>query len=249
MIRDEFRDIRPLGQSHFERSGRPFFNSERADSDRRDSDRGWWDRASDEVSSWFGDERAERRREGDDRSGHRADFRGQGLGRNRYHQGRYGNSRGMQEERAVDVMSTDVVRVHPDDSLQHAARMMAGYDCGALPVVDRNNRLIGMITDRDIAVRGVAEMRDAGRMPVGAAMTDEAFACHVYDPLQDCMNAMAEHQVRRIPIVDDYDRVVGIVSQADIARHAGGRGGRHERQRVAEVIKEVSQPSGAPYRD
>jgi CBS-domain-containing membrane protein len=86
-------------------------------------------------------------------------------------------------------------------------------------------------------------------MPVGAAMTEEAFSCHVYDSLRECMGAMAEHQVRRLPIVDHYHRVVGIASQADIARHAGGRGGRHERQAVAEVVKEVSQPSDAPYRD
>jgi CBS domain-containing protein len=124
--------------------------------------------------------------------------------------------------------------------------MMAGSDCGALPVVDRNNRLIGMITDRDIAVRGVAEVRDAGRMPVGAAMTHGTFACHVNDPLRECMQAMAEHQVRRIPIVDDRDRVVGIISQADLARYAGdGKGGRA----VAHVVKEVSEPSSRPYRD
>jgi CBS domain-containing protein len=127
--------------------------------------------------------------------------------------------------------------------------MMAGYDCGALPVVDRNNRLIGMITDRDIAVRGVAETGDAGRMPVGAVMTDEAFACHAYDSLRECMNAMAEHQVRRIPIVDDYNRVVGIISQADIARYAGSRKGPLGKRAVAEVVREVSEPSDEPYRD
>ena len=207
------------------------------------SDRGWWDRASDEVSSWFGDERAETRREMDDRSGYRRDHRERDpVGRGRVG-ARFGNSRGRRGESAADVMSTDVVRVHPEDSLQHAARMMAGYDCGALPVVDRNNRLIGMITDRDIAVRGVAETPDAGRMPVGAVMTDEAFACHVHDSLRDCMHVMAEHQVRRIPIVDDRHHVVGIVSQADVARHADAR------RAVAEVVREVSEPTDDPYRD
>lgn len=245
MIRDEFRDVRPLGHSHFETSGRPFFNSER---DRGDSERGWWDRASDEVSSWFGDERAERRREMDYGSGRRGDFRDRGYDGRRF-ENRYGDAKRHRGERAADVMSTDVVRVHPEDSLRQAARMMAGYDCGALPVVDRSNRLIGMITDRDIAVRGVAEMRDAGRMPVSAAMTDEAFSCHVYDSLRDCMRAMAEHQVRRIPIVDDYNRVVGIVSQADIARYSGSRGGHQSRHAVAEVVREVSEPSDEPYRD
>ena len=214
-----------------------------------ETDRGWWDRASDEVSSWFGDEQAERRREMDERSGGRSEFGDRGFNTSRRYDNRFDRSRGPRGERASDVMSTDVVRVHPEDSLQHAARMMGGYDCGALPVVDRNNRLIGMITDRDIAVRGVAEMRDAGRMPVGAAMTDEAFACHVYDSLRSCMQAMAVHQVRRIPIVDDYNRVVGIVSQADVARVAGSRKGPLGKRAVAEVVREVSEPSDEPYRD
>jgi CBS domain-containing protein len=241
MVRDEFRDVRPIGQSHFERSGRPFFGRE---SDREGSERGWWDRATDEVSSWFGDDEAERRREMDDGTGRRGEYRDNYSRRER----RTGDGRdyGRRAERAADVMSTDVIRVHPEDSLRHAARMMAGYDCGALPVVDRNNRMIGMITDRDIAVRGVAEVRDAGRMPVGAAMTHDTFACHVNDSLRECMHAMAEHQVRRIPIVDDRARVVGIISQADLARHAGdGIGGRA----VAHVVKEVSEPSSRPYRD
>jgi CBS domain-containing protein len=242
MMRDQYRENGPMRRHDFGTvGGRGYGNGE--------SDRGWWDRASDEVSSWLGDDDAERRREMDDRSGHRSEFRERDHDRSGYYENRSDRSRGRRGERAADVMSTNVVRVHPGDSLQHAARMMAGYDCGALPVVDRNNRLIGMITDRDITVRGVAEMSNAGRMPVRAAMTDEAFACHVYDSLRECMGAMAEHQVRRIPIVDDYDRVVGIVSQADIARHAGGRGGHHERHELAEVVKEVSEPSDRPYRD
>jgi CBS domain-containing protein len=211
------------------------------------SDRGWWDRASDEVSSWFGDDQAERRREMDERSGHGREYYERDRFRGARSENRFGNSRGR-GERAADVMSTNVVRVHPDDSLQHAARMMAGYDCGALPVVDRNNRLIGMITDRDIAVRGVADMRDAGRMPVGSVMTDEAFACHAGDSLYDCMRAMARHQVRRIPIVDGRDRVVGIVSQADIAQHAGDLPGHGERRAVADVVCAVSEPTDQPYR-
>jgi CBS domain-containing protein len=146
-------------------------------------------------------------------------------------------------------MTRDVVRVHPQDSLLHAAKLMYGYDCGSLPVVDRNNRLIGMITDRDITVRGVAKHWDAGSMPVGAVMTDETFACHMDDTVQNCMQAMADHQVRRIPVVDDRDRVVGIISQADLARHAGGRNAEIGRRAVAEVVREVSEPSTGSYRN
>jgi CBS domain-containing protein len=243
MMRDQYRENGPMRRHDFGTTGgRGYGDGE--------SDRGWWDRATDEVSSWFEDDdnQAERRMDDRGRFGNRSQYRDLDD-RPGYYENRSGRSRGMRGERAADVMSTDVVRVQPDDSLQHAARMMAGYDCGALPVVDRNNRLIGMITDRDITVRGVAEMRDAGRMPVRAAMTDETFACHVHDSVRECMGTMAEHQVRRIPIVDDYNRVVGIVSQADIARRVGGRGGQWERKAVAEVIREVSEPSNEPYRN
>lgn len=207
-----------------------------------EDDRGWWDRASDEVSSWFGDEQAEHRRDIDSRrEGTYGDSRGyRSGGRTEYNDREYA--------RARDVMSRSVVRVHPSDSLQYAARLMAGYDCGALPVVDRNDRLIGMITDRDIAVRGVAERRDAGRLPVRATMSDDAFACNVNDSLRDCMREMAEHQIRRLPIVDDYNRVVGIVSQADIAKHAAKRSDHRERREFTNVVGAISEPSDRPYR-
>ena len=212
-----------------------------------ESERGWWDRASDEVSSWFGDEQAERRREMDDREG-RAFGDPYGYSRDRGGR-RSGYSReNPRPERAADVMSREVVRVHPEDTLRYAARLMSGYDCGSLPVVSGDNRLIGMITDRDITVRGVAEMQDAGRLPVRAAMTDEAFACHVNDSLYECMRTMAQHQVRRIPIVDGHDRVVGIISQADIAQHAGDSGRGYERRAVADVVCAVSEPTDRPYR-
>lgn len=149
--------------------------------------------------------------------------------------------------RISEVMTRDVQITRPDQTLCEIARLMADLGIGALPVGE-NDRLVGMITDRDIAVRGVADMRDAGRMPVGSVMTDEAFACHAGDSLYDCMRAMARHQVRRIPIVDGRDRVVGIVSQADIAQHAGDLPGHGERRAVADVVCAVSEPTDQPYR-
>lgn len=236
MMRSEEKGYRDQYRDH------PRYNYNAADDRNRKNDRDWWDRASDEVSSWFGDEQAQRRRRRDsvkegefyDTSDHRSRST---IGYN-----------DREFARARDVMSRDVVRVHPQDSLQYAARLMAGYDCGALPVVDRNERLIGMVTDRDIAVRGVAERSDAGRLPVRATMTDEAFACNVNDSLKDCMRAMAEHQIRRLPIVDGHGRVVGIVSQADIAQHAGNHTGTGERKAVADVVCAISEPSDRPYR-
>ena len=246
MIReDEYGNDRGPGPFR-SRGGRP-------GADRNDirGERGWWDRATDEVSSWLGNTEAERRRNMDERQYRNTDH---DRGGDRYGR-RIDNSRGASDNyqergsvRARDVMSRDVVRVHPQDSLRYAAKLMAGYDCGALPVVDRENRLVGMITDRDIAVRGVAERRDAGQLPVGVVMTDEAFACHMNDSLKDCMRAMADHQVRRLPIVDDRERVVGIISQADVAQHAGRHPSRGERRAVADVLCAVSEPSDSEYR-
>ncbi len=243
-----------------QRTRPPNFGSARSDygdraygglADYSGEGRGWWDRTTDEVSSWLGDEEAARRREMDERRDKRDDERLHRRSR-RYpadaapmfgtaESRAYPSSDHWEDARARDVMTRDVVRVHPHDTLQYAARMMDGYDCGALPVVDFQNRAIGMITDRDIAIRGVAERVDAGQMTVGDVMSDEIYACHVNDSLKNCMRSMSRHQVRRMPIVNDRNRIAGIVSQADIARHAkGSRSG--ERRAVADVLCAVSEP-------
>ncbi|HUE82852.1 MAG TPA: CBS domain-containing protein [Pyrinomonadaceae bacterium] len=105
-----------------------------------------------------------------------------------------------------------------------------------------------MITDRDITVRLVARGEDTRRARVAECMTDEAFACHQSDGIEDCMRTMSRHQVRRLPIVDNNRRVVGIVSQSDLARYAGGHPGRAGRRDVADVVCAVSKPSDAAYR-
>lgn len=198
--------------------------------DYRDrDDRGFVDRASDEVRSWFGDDEAQRRR--------RMDERGYWNGRTAF---------GLLC--AGDLMTRDVAMVHPRDSVERAARLMKDYYCGALPVVDEDDRLIGMITDRDITVRLVARGVDPRRSTIRDCMTDERFFCRVDDPLEDCMQEISRHRIRRLPIVDNQDRVVGIISQSDLARHAGSLSGRGERRALAEVLREVSEPSRESYR-
>jgi CBS domain-containing protein len=220
-------------------------------------ERGWWDRTSDEVSSWFGDENAERRRHMDARR----DEADRYYGRRYYGQGDrerfYSDSadyypaqfyaRDWHHLRAGDVMTRGVATVHPDDSAQHAAQMMGDCDCGAIPVVDWQNRMIGMVTDRDIAIRLVANGMNPARARVDDCMTDEVFACHVDDPLENCMRAMSRHQIRRLPILDDRSRVVGIVSQADIAQHAAENRGAGERRAVTDVLCAVSEPTRGSY--
>jgi len=112
-------------------------------------------------------------------------------------------------------MTRDVQLVHPTQSIRDAARMMAEIDAGALPV-GQDDRLVGMITDRDIAVRAIAE----GKGPdtsVGDAMTPEIMYCFDDDEVADVSENMAAIQVRRLPVVNRDKRLVGIVSLADLA--------------------------------
>jgi CBS domain-containing protein len=152
------------------------------------------------------------------------------------------------EPRAGDVMTSDVCTIHFSDSVENAARAMIRRDCGALPVVDDSGRLIGMVTDRDIVMRIVARGLDPRRARVDECMSDRVFACYEDDLIESCMWLMSRHQVRRIPVVDDRDRVVGVISQADLARHAGAFPGHGERRAFADVMCAVSEPMPAPYR-
>jgi CBS domain-containing protein len=122
-----------------------------------------------------------------------------------------------------------------------AAQIMRLADIGFLPVVDNlgSNRLVGVITDRDIAMRCVAAHRD-GSTPVGEVMSSEAItSVHPDDNVHDVMGRMRRQQVRRIPVVDQHHRVVGVVAQADIARRVGP----DEPIAVERVLEAISQPA------
>jgi CBS domain-containing protein len=203
-----------------------------------DDDRGLLNRASDEVRSWFGDEEADRRRRMDER-----------LLEQRYREGRYARSQhDIDDVRALDLMTRNVVTIRPNDTVERAARLMGDCDCGALPVTDTSGRLIGMVTDRDIAVRVAGRGIDPQQARVNECMTDETFACHANDSIKECMRQMARHQIRRLPVVNNRNQLVGIVSQADLARHAGAYQGRGERRAMADTLCSVSEPTREAYR-
>jgi len=114
-----------------------------------------------------------------------------------------------------DCMTRDVKMANPGETLQDAARMMAELDAGILPVSE-GDRLVGMITDRDIAIRGVA----CGKGPdalVGDVMSREVRYCYEDDDSEDILQNMSELQVRRLPVLNRQKRLVGIVSLADLA--------------------------------
>jgi CBS domain-containing protein len=118
-----------------------------------------------------------------------------------------------------DVMTPAPVCCVPDDVVIDVARLMRAQDIGSIPVVAdyESRRLVGMLTDRDLAVRVIAEGRNAGETVVRDVMSMQPVTCRVTDVYQEALQAMGEHQVRRIPVVDAAGRLAGIIAQADVA--------------------------------
>ena len=115
-----------------------------------------------------------------------------------------------------DLMSTEVKTITPEETIQTVARCMHSGDFGMLPVIE-NDRMIGVITDRDIAVRAVAEGKDCGTR-VRDVMSKEMICAHENEMVASAMRLMSEHQVRRLPIVNADKKIVGIVALGDLAR-------------------------------
>jgi CBS domain-containing protein len=134
-----------------------------------------------------------------------------------------------------EVMTRDVQTIRPDQSAQDAARFMLKADAGSIPVTE-GERLIGMITDRDIAVRGVAKGYGPETL-VRELMTDDIICARSDDNVEDVASKMSEAQVRRLPVVDDQERLCGIVSLGDLSREA-------DTDCAAEALEGVSQPGG-----
>ena len=132
-----------------------------------------------------------------------------------------------------DVMTRDVATVRADQSAQEAASFMLEGDAGSIPVTE-NEQLIGMITDRDIAVRGVA--RGLGPdTPVRELMSEGLVVAKAGDSIQEVADIMADAQVRRLPVVDEQQNLVGIVSLGDLSRETEG-------EEAHEALEGVSQP-------
>jgi CBS domain-containing protein len=135
-----------------------------------------------------------------------------------------------------DVMTARPRCAAPDTPLSQVAELMETEDVGAIPILD-GDRLVGMITDRDIVVRAVAKEKDPRGMPSREiSSSGELVTMGPDQDLSDALHMMAQHQVRRLPVVDDENRLVGMVSQADIARKARD-------ESVGEMVAEISKPS------
>ena len=135
-----------------------------------------------------------------------------------------------------EVMTREVETVSPEQTVQEAASFMLSAEAGSIPVTD-GERLVGMITDRDIAVRGVAEGRGPDT-PVRELMSGEPICAHIDDDVDAVASRMSEAQVRRLPVLDEQDRLCGIVSLGDLSREA-------DDDCASEALEGVSEPGGS----
>lgn len=119
-----------------------------------------------------------------------------------------------------DVMRHPVVTCSLESDVNHAAQLMWEHDCGAVPVVDDEGRLSGIVTDRDVCMAAYTQGAPLRSIPVATAMAKDVLACHVSDSVDTAEELMREGQVRRIPVIDNDGRPVGIVSMNDLARLA-----------------------------
>lgn len=142
--------------------------------------------------------------------------------------------------RARDIMTREPECCRPDQTAGDAARVMRDRDCGCVPIVDDAGSVVGIVTDRDLAVRGIATGKES-TTKLNDLMTPAATCCGPDDDLRDVEQKMAELQVRRIPIVDASGRCLGIISQADIAR-ASATDSTVTEQEIALVVEKISQP-------
>lgn len=137
----------------------------------------------------------------------------------------------------ADIMSTDVKTIEPQQSLRAAAQLMKQLDVGALPVCD-GSRLLGMLTDRDIALRAVAQGLAPDSACVSDVMTPDVAWCAEDDDTDTVMKQMGERQIRRLPVLDKSHRLVGIVALGDLATR--------QSKPVDETVREISEPGSSP---
>ena len=138
--------------------------------------------------------------------------------------------------RVKDIMTASVVSIESTDTIASAARRMSEDDVGALPILS-DGRLVGIVTDRDIAVRGVATGISA-QAPIRRVMSENVAICSPDDDIETVLALMSREQIRRMPVCSDREQLVGIVALADLAAHDP------DKKEVAETLDDICEPSG-----
>ena len=142
----------------------------------------------------------------------------------------------MTQHRSIrDLMTTNPKTVDPSAKVVDAARLMRQEDVGPVPVVENGDRLAGIVTDRDIVLRVVAEGGDPQSTTVGEIMSRDLVTVDPDQPLDEALRLMAKHQVRRLPVAEEDGRLVGIVAQADVATELG------DDRLTGEIVEKISQ--------
>jgi CBS domain-containing protein len=138
---------------------------------------------------------------------------------------------------ARDVMTPDPACCSPHTTLDEVAKMMARNDCGEIPVIDTSDQIVGVVTDRDIVCRIVADGKNPGAYTAETCMSGPVVTVRVDASLDHVVATMERHQIRRVPVVDENETCVGIISQADVSWVG-------HPQEVAELVREVSRDTG-----
>ena len=142
-------------------------------------------------------------------------------------------------QKCSEVMTRDPSCCLPSDTVDKVAQLMKAEDVGPVPIVEDQaaKKLVGIVTDRDLAIKVVAEGRDPASTRVEEVMTRDPVTCRPDDDLQKALDIMSQQQVRRVPIVDENGGIVGIIAQADIATRT------EEPEKTEDVVESISQPS------
>lgn len=145
----------------------------------------------------------------------------------------------MQGKKCSDVMTKDLTCCVAKDTVNLAAQSMKAQDIGAVPVVDSHEtkKLVGIVTDRDLALKVVAAGLDPRQTRIEEVMSRNLVMCRLQDDVELALDAMSQRQLRRIPVVDDEVRLVGIIAQADVATRLA------EPEATGKVVKQISRPS------
>lgn len=140
-------------------------------------------------------------------------------------------------KKASEVMTKNPVFCMSNDMAVKAAKLMKSENVGSIPIVENGNtqELIGIVTDRDLAMKIVGEGLDAESTQIKVVMTHKVVTCLADDDLQKVMDIMSEHQLRRIPVINENKKILGMISQADVAIHYD------HPEKTAAMVKEISQ--------
>lgn len=135
------------------------------------------------------------------------------------------------------VMTKNPTCCQPSDSVMKVAQWMKRENIGSIPVIENNEtrKLVGIVTDRDLALKVIGQGSDPKTVQVDSVMTNKLVTCRPDDDIQLALDRMSEHQLRRIPIVDGDHKILGIISQADVATRV------NQPEKTAEVVKDISK--------